>query len=59
MKTSVYLDDELESELATVQKLVKERPATILRMAIREGFKVLIKRLTPNPEEPKKKPDSK
>jgi hypothetical protein len=41
MKTSVYLDDELASEVKKTTSLVGEDQPTILRMAIRAGLPVL------------------
>jgi hypothetical protein len=38
MKTSVDLDDDLTFEVDRVVDLVKEKPATVLRMAIRAGL---------------------
>jgi hypothetical protein len=41
MKTSVYLDDELASEVKKTTSLAGEDQPTILRMAIRAGLPVL------------------
>ncbi len=47
MKHTVHLDKHLEKERGEVTDLVKEKPAIVLRMAIREGLSVLRKRFTP------------
>lgn len=41
MKTSVELDDELVAELERTVSLVREKPATILRLAIRAGLPIV------------------
>jgi hypothetical protein len=41
MKTSVYLDDELASEVKKTTSLLGEDEPTILRMAIRAGLPAL------------------
>jgi hypothetical protein len=41
MKTSVELDDELAAELERTVSLVREKPATILRLAIRAGLPIV------------------
>ena len=41
MKTSVYLDDDLASEVKKTTSLVGEDQPTILRMAIRAGLPML------------------
>jgi hypothetical protein len=51
MKTSVYLDDELASEVKKTTSLMGEDQPTILRMAIRAGLPVLAHCLqAPRPE---------
>lgn len=51
MKTSVDLDDELTAEVDKVVDLVKEKPAIVLRMAIRAGLPLVATRhQAPRPE---------
>ena len=51
MKTSVDLDDELAAQVADAASLVREKPATVLRMAIRAGLPVVTSRFqAPRPE---------
>ena len=51
MKTSVDLDPELASELNRTVDLVKEKPATVLRLAIRAGLPLVAARhQAPRPE---------
>jgi len=51
MKTSVDLDRELSAEVRRTAKLIKEKPATVLRMAIRAGLPVVANRhQAPRPE---------
>jgi hypothetical protein len=51
MKTSVELDDDLAAEVEKMVDLVKEKPATVLRMAIRAGLPVVANRFqSPRPE---------
>jgi len=51
MKTSVDLDAETQKELKRVTDLVKEKPATVLRLAIRSGLPVVASRFqAPRPE---------
>ena len=51
MKTSVDLDPELASELDRTVDLVKEKPATVLRLAIRAGLPLVAARhQAPRPE---------
>ena len=38
MKTSINLDKELSAEVERTVSLVREKPATVLRMAIRAGL---------------------
>jgi len=44
MKTSVDLDDDLVIEVNKTVDLVKEKPATVLRMAIRAGLPLVANR---------------
>jgi len=44
MKTSVDLDAELQAELERTTSLVREKPATVLRMALRAGLPVVANR---------------
>ena len=44
MRTSVDLDPELASELDRTVDLVKEKPATVLRLAIRAGLPLVAAR---------------
>lgn len=51
MKTSLELDEELAAQVASAASLVKEKPATVLRMAIRAGLPVVTARFqAPRPE---------
>jgi len=51
MKTSVFLDDELASEVKKTTSLAGEDQATILRMAIRAGLPVVASRFqAPRPD---------
>ncbi|MGA2656527.1 MAG: hypothetical protein ABSH34_03310 [Verrucomicrobiota bacterium] len=51
MKTSVDLDDELAAEVRNAVSLTREKPATVLRMAIRAGLPVVTSRFQgPRPE---------
>jgi hypothetical protein len=51
MKTSVELDDDLAAEVEKMVDLVKEKPATVLRMAIRAGLPLVANRFqAPRPE---------
>ena len=51
MKTSVDLDDELQAEVARTVSLVREKPATVLRLAIRAGLPLVASRFqAPRPE---------
>ncbi len=51
MRTSVDLDRELESELRHVVSLTKEKPATVIRQALRAGLPVVAGRFqSPRPE---------
>jgi hypothetical protein len=38
VKTSIDLDDDLSAEVERTVSLVREKPATVLRMAIRAGL---------------------
>ncbi len=44
MKTSVDLDDELVAEVEKAVSLIKEKPATVLRLAIRAGLPIVANR---------------
>jgi len=44
MKTSVDLDDELQAEVERTVSLVREKPATVLRLAIRAGLPLVASR---------------
>ena len=44
MRTSVDLDHELEAELRDVVSLTKEKPATVIRQALRAGLPVVANR---------------
>jgi hypothetical protein len=51
MKTSIELDDQLVTELNKTISIVQEKPAAILRMAIRAGLPIVANRFqTPKPE---------
>lgn len=51
MKTSLELDRGLSAEVKGAACLMKEKPATILRMAIRAGLPIVISRhQEPRPE---------
>jgi hypothetical protein len=51
MKTSVDLDDELAAEVRRTVSLTREKPATVLRLAIRAGLPVVASRFqAPRPE---------
>ena len=51
MKTSVDLDDELQAEVERTVSLVREKPATVLRLAIRAGLPLVASRFqAPRPE---------
>jgi hypothetical protein len=51
MRTSVELDRELEAELRNVVSLTREKPATVLRLALRAGLPVVANRFqSPRPE---------
>jgi hypothetical protein len=51
MKTSVDLDDELAAEVERTVSLTREKPATVLRMAIRAGLPIVANRhQAPRPE---------
>ena len=41
MKTSVNLDDDLAAEVEKTATLTKEKPSTVLRMAIRAGLPIV------------------
>jgi hypothetical protein len=51
VRTSVYLDKEMESELERAVDRIKEKPATVLRLAIRAGLPLVAGRFqAPRPE---------
>ena len=51
MKTSIDLDHELAAEVKETVSVTHEKPATVLRMAIRAGLPVVRNRLQmPRPE---------
>ena len=51
MKTSVDLDDELAAEVKRTVSLTREKPAVVLRMAIRAGLPIVANRFqVPRPE---------
>ena len=51
MRTSLCLDPELSEEVETTAALVREKPATVIRMAIRAGLPLVANRFqAPRPE---------
>lgn len=51
MKTSIDLDDELAAEVEKAVSLIGEKPATVVRLAIRAGLPVISNRFqAPRPE---------
>jgi hypothetical protein len=51
MKTSVDLDDELAAEVKRTVSLTREKPAAVLRMAIRAGLPIVANRFqAPRPD---------
>jgi Arc/MetJ family transcription regulator len=51
VKTSIDLDDELTAEVEKIVSLVHEKPATVLRLAIRAGLPIVGSRFqAPRPE---------
>lgn len=51
MKTSIDLDDDLAAEITKTVSLVGEKPATVVRMAIRAGLPVVANRFqAPRPD---------
>jgi len=51
MKTSIDLDSELQSELDKAVSLIREKPATVIRLAIRAGLPIVTNRFqSPRPE---------
>jgi Arc/MetJ family transcription regulator len=51
VKTSIDLDDELAAELERAVELIREKPATVVRLAIRAGLPVIANRFqAPRPE---------
>jgi len=51
MRRSVDLDSELEAELSDVVSLTKEKPAAVIRQALRAGLPAVANRFqTPRPE---------
>ena len=47
MRRSVDLDDELETELSDVVSLTKEKPAVVIRQALRAGLPAVANRFQP------------
>ena len=56
VKTTLHLDKELSADLPVVKKLVGECKASVLRLALREGFAVLKEKFKPK-EDKKPKPE--
>jgi hypothetical protein len=51
VKTSVDLDPKLQDEVDKTVSLVREKPATVLRMAIRAGLPLIVSRFqAPRPD---------
>ena len=51
MRASIELDPELEKELAYAQSVTREKPATVLRLAVRAGLPLVLNRFqAPRPE---------
>lgn len=51
MKTSIDLDQELADEVERTVSLVREKPATVLRLALRAGLPLIASRFqSPRPE---------
>ena len=51
MKTSVDLDAELAADVKRAAKITREKPATVLRLAIRAGLPIVTNRhQSPRPE---------
>ena len=51
VKTSIDLDDELVAEVKETVSVTREKPATVLRMAIRAGLPLVRNRLqAPRPD---------
>jgi hypothetical protein len=51
MRTSLDLDLELQAEVARTVDLIREKPATVLRLAIRAGLPIIADRFqSPRPE---------
>ena len=51
MKRSVDLDEDLASEVDKTSSLIREKPATVIRLAIRAGLPVVANRFqSPRPE---------
>ena len=51
MKRSVDLDEDLASEVDKTSSLIHEKPATVIRLAIRAGLPVVANRFqSPRPE---------
>jgi len=51
MKTSVELDDELAAAVQKTVSLIREKPATVIRLAIRAGLPIVQNRFqAPRPE---------
>jgi hypothetical protein len=50
MRRTVYLDSELETELSNVVSLTKEKPAVVIRHALRAGLPTVANRFqSPRP----------
>ncbi len=47
MRRTVDLDDDLESELSDVVLLMKEKPAVVIRQALRAGLPTVANRFQP------------
>ncbi len=47
MRTSLDIDPELEREVNRVSQAVREKPAVVMRMALREGLPMLARRFQP------------
>lgn len=51
MKTSIDLDDELAAEVEKAVSLIHEKPATVVRLAIRAGLPLIANRFqAPRPD---------
>jgi Arc/MetJ family transcription regulator len=47
MKTSIDLDAELQAEVERALDLIREKPATVIRLAIRAGLPIIADRFQP------------